>query len=61
MFRFVLQVAFLGRLFQSRLVRLALVFIFLGATVAGLLYAVIVFSAVRSTSEKHHVQHYSSR
>lgn len=44
-----------------RYIRIALVVIVLGAIVAGVLYAVIVFNAVGNTPENHHVQHHSSR
>jgi hypothetical protein len=41
--------------------RLALFLILIGCMIAGLIYAAIVFSAVRSTSESHHVQQHSTR
>ena len=34
--------------------------IFVGCLVAGIVYAVVVFNAVRNTPESHHVQHHST-
>ena len=45
----------------SRAFRAVLLLILVGSTVVGILYAVVVFNAVRNTPETHHVQHYSSR
>ena len=54
MFRFVLQVAFIRRVLQLRIVRLALVLIFLGSIVAGAIYTYVVFQAVEQRSRAPH-------
>ena len=56
MFRFVLQVAFIRRVLQMRFVRYALVVLFLGALIAGVIYARVVFNALdeRSPSSDDH-------
>ena len=61
MFRFILEVAFIRRVLQVRFVRIILGLAFLGALVAGLFYAVVVFNAVQQRSDTHHVEHHSSR
>ena len=43
-----------------RYLRVVLLLVLIGSAVAGLIYAVLVFNAVRSTPENHHVQHYPS-
>lgn len=53
MFRFVLQVAFIRRVLQLRIVRLAIVLIFLGSIVAGAIYTYVVFQAVEQRSHSH--------
>jgi hypothetical protein len=55
MFRFVLQVAFIRRVLQLRIVRLALLVIFLGAVVAGAVYTYVIFQAVEQRSHSPHV------
>ena len=53
MFRFVLQVAFIRRALQLRIVRLAIVLIFLGSVVAGAIYTYVIFQAVEQRSHSH--------
>lgn len=60
MFWFLVDVLALRRLGLSRPFRYLLLVIFFGCLIAGLLYAVVVFNAVRNSSEPHHVQHHSS-
>lgn len=60
MFWFLVDVLALRRLGLSRPFRYLLLVIFIGCLIAGLLYAVVVFNAVRNSSETHHVQHHSS-
>jgi len=55
MFRFVLQVAFIGRVLQLRIVRLVLVLTFLGAVIAGAIYTYVIFQAVTQRSHSPHV------
>ena len=55
MFRFVLQVAFIRRALELRIVRLALLVIFLGAVVAGAIYTYVIFQAVEQRSHSSHV------
>lgn len=53
---------FIGRAVGGwRYIRVALLVILIGCIIAGILYAVIVFNAVRSTPETHHVEHHSTR
>jgi hypothetical protein len=59
MFRFVLQVAFIRRVLQLRIVRLAIVLIFLGSIVAGAIYTYVVFQAVEQRSHSHVPTHSS--
>ena len=61
MFRFVLQVAFIRRVLQLRIVRLALVLIFLGAVVAGAVYTYVIFQAVEQRSHSPNVHTHSSQ
>lgn len=61
MFRFALQVAFIRRVLQSRIVRLALLLIFLGAVVAGAIYTYVIFQAVEQRSHSPHVHAHSSQ
>jgi hypothetical protein len=35
--------------------------VLIGCLIVGILYAVVVFDAVHSTPENHHVQHHSTR
>jgi hypothetical protein len=44
-----------------RYMRVALLAILIGCAVVGLIYAAIIFNAVRKTPEKPHVQHYSAQ
>ena len=60
MFRFVLQVAFIRRVLQFRLFRYVLLLIFVGALVAGVIYALVVFNALNERNRAPHVQHHSS-
>ena len=53
MFRFVLQVAFIRRVLQLRIVRLALILTFLGAVAAGSVYTYVIFQAVELRSHSH--------
>ena len=61
MFRFVLQVAFIRRVLQSRFVRLVLLLVFLGAIVAGAIYTYVIFQAVTQRSHSPHVHGHSSQ
>jgi hypothetical protein len=61
MFRFVLQVAFIRRVLQSRTIRLMLLLVFLGAVVAGAIYTYVIFQAVTQRSHSPHVQAQSSQ
>jgi len=61
MFRFVLQVAFIRRVLQLRIVRLMLLLIFLGAVVAGAIYTYVIFQAVTQRSHSPHVHAHSSQ
>ena len=60
MFRFVLQVAFIRRVLQLGLIRFALVAILVGALIAGLIYASVVFRALNERSKAPHVHANSS-
>ena len=58
----ILSAFFIGRAVGGwRYIRVALLIILLGCLIVGVLYAVLVFNAVRHTPETHHVQHHSSR
>lgn len=61
MFRFVLQVAFIRRLWELRFVRYILVLIFAGALISGFVYASIVFRALNERSNAPHVQSRSNQ
>ncbi len=61
MFRFVLQVAFIRRVLQLRIVRLMLLLVFLGAVVAGAIYTYVIFQAVTQRSHSPHVHAHSSQ
>ena len=50
MFRFVLGVAFIRRLLQLGVVRYALLVLFLGALVAGVINACVIFDAIKERS-----------
>ena len=60
MFRFLLQVTFIRRVLQLRLVRLLLILAFAGAVIAGLIYASVVFHALTERNQAPHVQHNST-
>lgn len=60
MFRFVLQVAFIRRVLQLRIVRLALLLIFLGSVLAGAIYSYVIFQAVEQRSHSPHVHTHST-
>ena len=55
MFRFLLQVTFIRRVLQLGIVRAALVLIFAGALIAGLIYTYVVLQAVAQRSYALHV------
>jgi hypothetical protein len=61
MFRFVLQVAFIRRVLEFRIVRLVLLATFLGAIVAGAIYTYVIFQAVSQRSHSPHVHAHSSQ
>lgn len=61
MFRFVLQVAFIRRVLQLRIVRLMLLLVFLGAVVAGAIYTYVIFQAITQRSHSPHVHAHSSQ
>lgn len=61
MFRFVLQVAFIRRVLESRIVRLMLLLVFLGTIVAGAIYTYVIFQAVAQRSHSPHVHAHSSQ
>jgi hypothetical protein len=44
-----------------RYMRAALLITLIGCVIVGLIYAVVIFNAVRNMPEGHHVQHHSSR
>jgi len=44
-----------------RILRALLLLIVIGAAIAGVIYAAVVFNAVRNTPENHNVQHHSNR
>jgi len=44
-----------------RYIRILLAIILVGCMVAGVIYAAIIFNAVRQTPEKHYVQHNSAQ
>jgi hypothetical protein len=44
-----------------RYIRVVLAIVLMGCVIAGVIYAALIFNAVRSTPEKHHVQHNSSQ
>ena len=60
MFRFVLQVAFIRRVLQLRIVRLMLFLVFLGAVAAGASYTYVIFQAVTQRSHSPHVHAHST-
>ena len=61
MLRFVLDVLLLRKLIDSRSVRVALLVFFLGVTIAGFIYACVVFKAVNERSHPPHVHAHSSQ
>lgn len=60
MFRFVLQVAFIRRVLQLGIIRFALLAILVGALIAGLIYASVVFHALNERSHASHVRTHNS-
>ena len=60
MLRFVLDVLLLRNLIQSRLARVALLVFFIGALIAGVIYAWVVFQAVTERSHLSNVPAYHS-
>jgi hypothetical protein len=44
----------------ARPVRIILLLVLIGSIVAGIIYAFVVFQAIRERSSGHHVQHHSS-
>ena len=60
MLRFVLDVLLLRNLIQSRLARVTLLVFFLGALIAGVIYAWVVFQAVSERSHPSNVPAYHS-
>jgi hypothetical protein len=60
MLRFVLDVLLLRKLIESRSARMALFVFFLGAVIAGFIYAFVVFRAVSERSNTPHVIPHSS-
>lgn len=61
MFRFALQVAFIRRVLQSRIIRLMLLLVFLGAIAAGAIYTLVILQAVTQRSHSPHVHPNSSQ
>jgi hypothetical protein len=43
-----------------RYMRVLILLVLIGCLVAGLIYAAVIFNAVRNTPEKHHVQQHSA-
>jgi hypothetical protein len=43
-----------------RYIRVVLIVILIGCAVAGLVYAVVIFNAVRNTPERHHVEQHTT-
>ncbi|MGF7180437.1 hypothetical protein [Tunturiibacter psychrotolerans] len=43
-----------------RYMRAALLITLIGCVIVGLIYAVVIFNAVGTTPEEHHVQHHST-
>ncbi len=60
MFDFLLRVKAMQRLGLSRPFRYMFVVLFVGCLVAGLIYAYVVFNAVRERSHSPHVYSHSS-
>ena len=61
MLRFVLDVLLLRKLIESRSARTAIFIFFLGAVIAGFIYAFVVFRAVSERSHSPHVHAHSSK
>lgn len=60
MWNFLKGMLIVGATGAARPLRLALFLILMGCAIAGLIYAVVVFNAVRGTPESHHVQQHSN-
>lgn len=60
MLRFVLDVLLLRKLIESRSTRIAILIFFLGAVIAGFIYAFVVFRAVSERSQTPHVHTHST-
>jgi 4-hydroxybenzoate polyprenyltransferase len=60
MWNFLLGYLFAGATLQSRVWRLILLVVLIGALVAGIIYASIVFNALTERSSDPHVQHHST-
>ncbi|CAN5457927.1 hypothetical protein BH10ACI4_BH10ACI4_04670 [soil metagenome] len=61
MFEYLLRVKALHRLGMGRPFRAAFIAVFVGATIAGLIYAFVVFHAVSERSHSPHVHAHSSQ
>ena len=61
MWNFLFGYLFAGATLQSRVWRLILLVVLVGALVAGIIYASIVFNALTERSRDPHVQHRSNR
>lgn len=61
MFRFVLQVSFIRRVLQLRVIRLMLLLVLLGAICAGVIYTYVIFQAVTQRSHPAHVYPHRSQ
>ncbi len=61
MWNFIFGFLFADASKKSRGFRLLLLLLIAGCAIAGVIYAVAVFNAVRSTPENHHVQHQPAR
>ncbi len=60
MWNFLFGYLFAGATLRSRVWRLVLVVVFVGALVAGIIYASVVFHAVTERNEAPHVHHDST-
>ena len=58
---FLLQVTFIRRVLQFRLVRFALLVVFIGAVIAALIYTTVVLRAVQERNQAPHVHTHHSR
>ena len=60
MLRFILDVLLLRKLFESRSTRVVLLIVFLGALIAGFIYAYVMFKAVYERSQAPNVHVHST-